>query len=208
VPSLAATRRVLVLVSCNMKQFVGHPVPSPTHFGGRRPPASTWNKGLGPSVLMLIGLTARWGWWCGGGVRRVRLVSGVSGLGARGALYCDTHRRAHGRRLHGCGKRNLKAFCFLSGQVGSRDYKTLLGSRGRATSPLRQWRAAREGIGEETGDAAVPGDLAFHLSRNSSAEARRANGKAFWRALAKDLIWRAALEAASGDCGGPGWGVR
>jgi hypothetical protein len=38
-------------------------------------------------------------------------------------------KRAEGeiKRLQSGGKRNLKAFCFLSGQVGSRGYKTLPG---------------------------------------------------------------------------------
>ena len=45
--------------------------------------------------------------------------------------------------------------------------------RGRASLPrCDSGGAAEEGIGEEAGDAGVPGDLAFHLSRNSSAERR------------------------------------
>lgn len=95
----------------------------------------------------------------------------------RGALYCKKNERKEIKRREKSAewwKTKFKSFLL---PVGSGRVTWLQDAPGGGRrSPPRQWRAGgratREGIGEEAGDAAVPGGLAFHLSRYSSAERR------------------------------------
>lgn len=121
---------------------------------------------------MLIGFTVRGGTAHARGARLHQHTSTVHSVQERPVLQEKRAEEEIKRREKSAEWWKTKFKSFLL-PVGSGRVTWLQDAPGGGRrSPLRQWRAAREGIGEEAGDAAVPGELASHLSRNSSAERR------------------------------------